>query len=236
MLGVLVICALITALAVALSRSTHEDVSDTRMSLALIEAQLHVDNALVRVIAALGDPDDTLHSSLNAPEAVIVLKLDRESVQVRVEAESGKLDLNHAPLPLLRAAFEALIPQPGRATAILGAIAEARRKDAPITDIRRLLSPAEQVGDLPGVLASYTTTLTGAHAPVMTLAPPRLRAVIERMGGSSAGGAARPIYTVRAQLVEGGLPPLARRVTIAFAQLPATRPEHLWLVHWGRDH
>lgn len=234
LLGVLVLCALVGALALALSRATHEDVSDTRLQLDLLTARLHVDNGLVRAVAAMADPENPLHGRLLVPNAVVELTQDGESVAIAVEAENGKLDLNNAPLALIRAMM-AELTDAGRADSMLQALAEARRTDAPVREVSALLSPAERFGPLPRLFSAHFTVLTAAPAPVESLAPPRLQALLRRTGAALAGGSTRPIYTLRARLVRSRLPPLARQMSIAFAQMPATRPEHIWLAHWGRD-
>lgn len=235
LLGVLMICALIAAIVTALSRLTHEDVADTRLHLDLLKAQLHVDNGLVRAVAALANPDDALHGMFNAPQAVIELTLDGEAVTVTAEAESGKLDLNHAPLPLIRAMLEELLPHAARVERIVHTLSEARRKDESVVDIKALLTPGDRFGPLPRSIALHFTVLTGAGMPIALLAPPKLRALLHRAAPNTLPSGIRPIYTLRARLVRSKLPPLARQTVIAFSQLPATRPEHFWLSHWGPD-
>jgi general secretion pathway protein K len=142
-------------------------------------ARLLADAAINRAIIALLEPRDALQLRLDGSTQFIRL-FDRD-IELRVESEAGKVDLNAAPPSLLAALFRSQDVAPDSAELLAArvvawrtpSVGNARREaTAPYRDSGRSYGPRfgpfRSLGELRLVLG-MTASLQGALAPLVTV-------------------------------------------------------------------
>ncbi|KAF0227522.1 MAG: hypothetical protein FD175_2639 [Beijerinckiaceae bacterium] len=256
LLAVLGLTGVIGAIILALSLSTRDDYREMKLHLDLVKARLHADNALVRGIAALGDPADPLHGVLLQPGGAYVFRLNEVDVELRVEHESGKIDLNRADPAFILSALRRLAPDAAMAEAMHARVMTLRAQNLFIGDIGAMLSVAQTFEPIAGRIERVFTVATGARGVAAHLASREAMAAIPGilpeelellvLGRARAGAnlspvltkyqahlsSARPIYTLRAKVADKSLPPQKRKAVIALAQVPIRRHTDIAVLAW----
>lgn len=259
LLVILVITGVIGVIILAVSQGSRDDYREMKLHLDLTKARLHADNAIVRAIAALGDPADPLHGVLLQPGASYTFRLNDIDVRIEVEHESGKIDLNHAELALVSSALQRIAPDAGAADAMLARITDFRAGKVFIDRPEAILSAAQQFDPIAGKIRRLFTVATGARGIAPHLASADVLAAIPGIqpgeldtltsGNTRTGGPpgsvlirhqayyspSRPIYTIRASVADKSLPPLRRHAVIALGQIPIGRLADIALMGWGGD-
>jgi hypothetical protein len=259
LLVILVITGVIGVITLAISQGSRDDYREMKLHLDLSKARLHADNAIVRAIAALGDPSDPLHGVLLQPGAGHTFRLNDIDVHIAIEHESGKIDLNHADLTLISNVLRRMAPETGTADAMLARIEQLRASKTFIDHPDAILSAAQQFDPIAGKIRRLFTVATGARGIAPHLASPEVMAAIPGIlpeelallatGNNRAGGTlssvlirrqayyspSRPIYTIRARVAGKSLPPLRRHAVIAIGQVPISRLADVALLGWGGE-
>lgn len=254
LIPVLFVTGLVAVVALTMTLMSRDDFAEMKLARDLALARLHADNALVRAIAALGDPTDPFHPLLLRVDETTSFEFSGVNVDVVVEHEHGKVDLNTANLQLLRVMLEVTIPE--AADHIAERIERYRAKGQWIEGLEVLFDPATPFLPVAETLQRRFTVLTGAEGLVPELIPYETlqalshaasqRAAIPRDGpnrsrheltealrGSALFSASsRPIYTIHARTRSSTLPPLMRRVVLAYRQLPTKRADDLAIIRW----
>ncbi|MCZ8182431.1 MAG: hypothetical protein O9322_05630 [Beijerinckiaceae bacterium] len=254
LLSVLVLTSVIAGIALALSLATRDDAREMKLHLDLTKARLHADNALVRGIAALGDPADPLHGVLLQPGGRHIFRFNGVDVRLSVEHESGKIDLNRADPAFILSALQLLAPE--AADAMHARIMALRADGVFIEDVGTLLSPAQAFEPVAGRIERVFTVATGARGIAVHLSTPEIMRAIPgllpeelellALDRSRAGAnlspvlvkyqayssPARPIYTLRATVQDKSLPPLRRKVVFALGHIPVRRNNDLAVLAW----
>lgn len=254
LLSVLVLTGVIAGIALALSLAMRNDVREMTLHLDLTKARIHADNALVRGIAALGDPADPLHGVLIQPGGHHVFRLNGVEVLLRVEHESGKIDLNRAEPAFLLSALRLLVPE--KADSMYARIMASRAAGTFIEDVGIVLSPAQAFEPIAGRIERIFTVATGARGIAVHLSTPEIMRAIPGvlpeelallgLGPGWAGtnlspvlvkyqayfSSGRPIYTLRAKVLDKALPPLRRKVVFALGRFPVRRQSDLAILVW----
>jgi general secretion pathway protein K len=173
-----------------------------------LQGRLMSDGAINRAIMALLDVRDPLRLSLDGSTRVI--RLFDHDIRLRVESESGKANLNAAPLSLLAALFRGADVPPGDADALAARVAawrtpaseNARSNEAALyrqagRAYRPRFGPFRSVGELRLVLgmtdalqaamAPLTTVWSGDSAIARSVAGEAMLRVLEGQGDSLAG-------------------------------------------------
>jgi general secretion pathway protein K len=115
---------LIAVIGGSLLRQVRSDRALATNAVALVEAQLLADAGIRRAILSLIDPQDPVRWQLGgAPRSV---SLFGHEITVRVDSESGKIDLGAAPSLLLSALFRSQGVAPGEADLLATRIIEWR--------------------------------------------------------------------------------------------------------------
>lgn len=173
LLAVLGLTGVIGAIALALSLSARDDSREMKLHLDLVKARLHADNALVRAIAALGDPADPLHSPLLRPGAKHSFKFNDVDVDLLIEFESGKIDLNRAEPEFILNALKRIAPDGQTAAAMHRRVMDFREQSTFIGDVGVMLSPAQRFDPVAGQIDRVFTVATGARGVSPALATGR---------------------------------------------------------------
>jgi hypothetical protein len=254
LLPVLLVTGLAAIIALTLTLMSRDDIAEMKLARDLALARLNADNALVRAIAALGNPADPLHPLLLRVDEITSIESSGVKIDVAVEHEHGKVDLNVANPALLRLMLQATIPD--AADHIAERIDRTRAKGQWIESLDVLFDPATPFLPVADMLQRRFTVLTGAEGLVPELVQRETWQALA-MGASmpsddqsdrsgrwrqeraEALGAiapfassSRPIYTIRARVNSEALPPLTRRVVLAYRQLPLVRADDLAIISW----
>lgn len=162
LLAVLLFLGLISALAVHIMATS---LSMSRESAARSTTSRHIlvlDAALNRAIHALENPDDRLLRVLRSSSTGASWQFDGTDVRVELSAESGKLDLNTADLPLLRSVIERLFTDdPAIADSIANRLAEWRQQGRRFEFVEAVLSGADRLRDPVEAVRRSFTVVTG---------------------------------------------------------------------------
>lgn len=254
LLAVLALTGAIGALALAVSLVTRDDYAETKLARDLALARLHADNAIVRSIAALGDPGDSLHGPILQSSSAFPLAEQGVLVNLRIEHESGKIDLNRASPEFIANVLGRIAPN--AASAMMGRILDMRARGTFIADVRSILSAEQQFEPINRDITEVFTVLSGARgitpdrasptvlASIPGILPEELELLLQgrRVAGANLSpimvkyqayfSPGRPVYTFRALVAQGGLPPVGRRATIALGNLPVRYRNDLAILEW----
>jgi hypothetical protein len=144
----------------------------------LIEAGLAADVGLVRILAALSATDDPLAHALDAYRGRAGWRFGETDVELRLRAESGKVDLLAGELDLIRGVVEAELPEVDARADVLARMVAVRASGRPPRSIRSVLPPALQIGDLAARLEENLTVYSGQSGVDPLSATPLLRRLI----------------------------------------------------------
>lgn len=257
LLSVLVLIAIVSSVAIAMLIHSRDDLREMTLIERVLKAKIHADNGIVRAIAALSDLTDPLHSALLVPGNIVRWRDGTVEVLLLVEHESGKIDINHADIRLIRGAISHLGLAQDVASVLEQRIETFRRAESFIHDFRQILTPS-QVLDQTGSRAERLFTMaTGARGIVPSamlagnfvilpgLSAPELSELRARPRGPAASGILaryreltspwRPAFTIRAQVVDRLLPPVKRKAGLVFRQIPVQWREDIHLLFWEQD-
>jgi hypothetical protein len=168
------LAALIAALVIGILASARRLAYDTDRVAAAIETRALAEAGLNRIIAAYANRGDPLRERLRSDNRPVAWEFAGKSIVLRVQAESGKLDLNAGDRSHIDRVLAALVP-PSAHDRILRQIDEARAGDVRITSIASLLSPFERMASRRDELENHFTVMTGqrgvdpATAPILVL-------------------------------------------------------------------
>lgn len=160
-------------------------------------------------------------------------------IDVAIEDEEGKVDLNHAGPPALAALFAALGAAAGEAERLSGAVIAFRSPGPAAPGLRR--GRADVLGEyravpglaaLPG-LARLATVYSGRGTLAGPAVPEALRAALAEAGLSelAEGPGARTTFRLRLRAVAEGGEALAEAVV----RLPAAGPGRAQVLDWRTD-
>lgn len=211
------------------------------------------DNALIRVVAALAEPEDPLHPVALEPHAPLRLVENGITIAVTVEHESGKIDLNRADPAFIGNALRRLGVAEPEAAAMLSRVMAERAAGRFIGDYRFVLLPAQYYEPFAERIGSLFTVATGAVGINPVLAD---RVAVEAIPGINAEEVSalvrplaagsgpvlakyrpflaplRPIYTLKARVEDQTLPPLTRSLGLALRHIPARRKVDVGILWW----
>ena len=258
-LAVLGLTALVSALAVGLLYLARHDYREVVLRRDRAQAIIVADNALVRAIAAIAGPGEPAPGPalrLNEP-----IRLDENDIEVvvEIEPESGKIDINRADARFIRnGLLRAGLAAPD-ADLALDHVRDARMAERFIHEPQAILPAALSYDPVAGSITRLFTTATGSAGISTTFARKEVLDAIPdispeesaalRLGLSRGGEGAstarmklrnflappRPIYTFRARIAQGTLPPVRRSVGVAFLNLPVRRRQDVAILWWRSE-
>jgi type II secretory pathway component PulK len=216
-----------SALAASLMGTTR---SDLRLSINYerqIESELSSEAGIAAAILMLSDP--RANPSALAKGQAFTVEAGSKPVEVSIESEAGKINLNHKGSPLLKRLLETVCPDNpgtgqlwGAIEAALGAAPQGEKAFRMFGEIGRL------PGATPGLLAAiepYVSVYSFREAPDYGLAPPMLQSLMAE-GGNATGIAAvqsqrnntgvpnSGIFTIKAKPADSAAAPLEAIVYI----------------------
>ena len=128
LISVLWITGLLAVIAASFASSTRTEARLARNLVANAKAEALADGGVHRAVLGLLDPDPA--TVWRADRTVYALALGKGEVQIEIEDEDGKIDLNGAPPELLAGLLGALGLEAGEAEAIGARIADYRDEDS----------------------------------------------------------------------------------------------------------
>ena len=128
LISVLWITGLLAVIAASFASSTRTEARLARNLVANAKAEALADGGVHRAVLGLLDPDPA--TVWRADRTVYALALGKGEVQIEIEDEDGKIDLNGAPPELLAGLLGALGLEAGEAEAIAARIADYRDEDS----------------------------------------------------------------------------------------------------------
>lgn len=257
LLSVLLIIAIISTSAITMLLRSRDDLREMTLVERSLRSKIHADNAIVRAIAALSNPLDPLHAALLMPGKITRWRDEKTDIDILVEHESGKIDLNHADSRLINSAIARLGLASSEASALEQRIEVFRRTESFIRDFRQILTPAQILSQTGSRAERLFTMATGARGVVLSAMPPENFVILPNLSQSefvelqarteSPTSSAilaryrdmtspwRPVFTIRTRVVDIVLPPLKRKAGVVFRQIPARWREEIDLLFWEHD-
>jgi type II secretory pathway component PulK len=216
-----------SALAASLMEGTRTDLQLSINYERELEAGLVSEAGIAAAILTLSDPRTNPFALANGRS--FSLDIGQKPVQVAIESEAGKINLNHKPNPLLKRLLETVCPDhPG--TQQLWAGIEAALGSTPQGE--RAFRALEEIGRLPGASAGllaaiepYVSVFSFREVPDYGLAPQRLQSLMAEGGNATGIAAAQSqrnntgvpnagIFTIRAKADGSAAAPLEATVYI----------------------
>ena len=222
--AVLVAVVAISMLAVSLSRRAGADAGSLAVEADMILADTAADAGVVRIMAALGDLDDPLARRLSPYNGAIRWIFGGLSVDLRVRAESGKVDVFAGDRQLIERVVGKAITDPELASAVLARIDELRQKRILPDTLAAILPPAARLSAEKYALDQHLTVFSAqtgidplaaseiVRDSLIELRPQLKSAMAESLqlgylttalteGLGSAIAQQRPLYSIEAQAV-----------------------------------
>lgn len=222
--AVLVAVVAISMLAVSLSRRAGADAGSLAVEADMILADTAADAGVVRIMAALGDLDDPLARRLSPYNGAIRWIFGGLSVDLRVRAESGKVDVFAGDRQLIERVVGKAIADPELASAVLARIDELRQKRILPDTLAAILPPAARLSAEKYALDQHLTVFSAqtgidplaaseiVRDSLIELRPQLKSAMAESLqlgylttalteGLGSAIAQQRPLYSIEAQAV-----------------------------------
>lgn len=187
------------------------------------------------VLAAFRRKNDPLVDRLTAPDGMLQIDVGGVVVEVRLIRESGKVDLNVAPLPLVGKTLEIVLGSDAGRRA-LDTVARHREERSPFLDERDVLPADQRFGPPARAVSDAFTIATGAPGIALHHAAPAVRRALADLAGlegdaaespealaaatrvASYIGAELPVYTIVATC-----PPSGRAFSATLRITPETR-------------
>lgn len=183
LVSVLLALALLGVIAASFLRETRTATLIARNLVENAKAEALADAGVER--AMLGLLDDDRNTGWRADGRSYELRLGEGRVEIRLQDEAGKIDLNRAPEQMLKRFFLAVGLGEGEAGALVDAIMAARRQVGDNNAARAPFENLGQIGRLPGMspdvearLAPYLTVYSGRESIDPAVAPPLLRQLL----------------------------------------------------------
>ena len=195
---------------------------------------------LNRIILAFTRVDDPLRAKLIPDGRPVTWTFGGKDLILRVQAESGKLDLNAADREHIAAVVRRLIEDPGGQARFLASLDAARASGKPIASVAQMLSALERMTNVRDRAESFFTVLTNqrgvdaASAPAIVLdtmpaLSDEMRRAIHaaRAAGQNLSALAtpemrrfvsqKPFYTFKAETGPGFMRAGAMRAVVGFS-------------------
>jgi hypothetical protein len=245
--SVLVIAIVISLLAITLTTLAQLLATDSSAFSSAIDGRAVTEAGLNRIILAYARRGDLLREQLLPDGRPVSWEFRGKSLQLRAQAESGKLDLNAADRVHIAALLDRLIDDPEMRSQVLTQIDTARQLGARITSVAAVLSPFDRMTTKLDLLKNYFTVMTDQRGIDPMTAPPLLIATIPGLSDSLktlildaraarrplplaevpapvAQGFAgeRPIYTFHAQTSAGSDRAIAMGAVVGFSEQSGT--------------
>ena len=222
--AVLVAVVAISMLAVSLSRRAGADAGSLAVEADMILADTAADAGVVRIMAALGDLDDPFARRLSPYNGAIRWIFGGLSVDLRVRAESGKVDIFAGDRQLIERVVGKAITDPELASAVLARIDELRQKRILPDTLAAILPPAARLSAEKYALDQHLTVFSAqtgidplaaseiVRDSLIELRPQLKAAMAESLqlgylttalteGLGSAIAQQRPLYSIEAQAI-----------------------------------
>jgi hypothetical protein len=242
LVAVIFVAAIVAGLAVALLFLAQQAAQQGNDIVLDVENRAADEAGLNRIILAYARPGDALREQLAGDGRPVDWELAGKKLVLRVQAESGKLDLNTGPRDHIAALAQRLLPEPDALARFLSRLDEERSQSRSITSVLMLLSPFDRMTARRDLMEAHFTVLTGQRGFDPTTAP---TAVIETAPGlpdqakqdildARAAGQAfnagsiafvpaqtfvseKPVYTFRAETASGFERPAAMAAQVGFS-------------------
>jgi hypothetical protein len=164
--GFVLVLALIAVLglsliAVDLGRRSSEFAEIASVESGLIEAGFAADAGLAVALAALSDETDLHAARSMASDEGLQWHFDRATIRIRIQSESGKVDLMAGELELIRGVVGALVADETMRGEILRRVEDVRRSQIPPRTIAAILPPSLRVTSLASRLSACLTVFSG---------------------------------------------------------------------------
>lgn len=222
--AVLVAVVAISMLAVSLSRRAGADAGSLAVEADMILADTAANAGVVRIMAALGDLDDPLARRLSPYNGAIRWIFGGLSVDLRVRAESGKVDIFAGDRQLIERVVGKAITDPELASAVLARIDELRQKRILPDTLAAILPPGARLSAEKYALDQHLTVFSAqtgidplaaseiVRDSLIELRPQLKAAMAESLqlgylttalteGLGSAIAQQRPLYSIEAQAI-----------------------------------
>lgn len=216
------LCLTISLLAVVLMGYARTTSSTASIYADGIDSRLAAEAGLTRIVAAYASRGDELRQALSPDGAAVIWKYHDRTLNLSVEAESGKLDVNAGNLQHIENLVSRVITDSQVRHRVVSAIAAARSQKREILSVSELLSPFQRLTAMRDLLEAYLTVYTRQIGVDLYTAP---RAVIEAIPGISAQGAADVLAARGAGTTGPGIPPELRRYFVPQRPTYALRSE-----------
>jgi type II secretory pathway component PulK len=242
LVSVLVVAASIALLALGLMGLVRELATATASLRDEAENKAALEAGLNRIILAFTRTDDPLRAQLIPDGRPVSWASDGKELTLRVQAESGKLDLNAADREHIAAVVHRFLEEVDARAQFLARLDAMRAAGKPIVAVAQMLSPFDRMTDARDRAESYFTVLTNqrgvdpATAPTVVLdTMPRIsdatrRAILaaraERQHPSALAipsaemrlfVSEKPVYTFKAETGPGFLRAGAMRAVVGFS-------------------
>lgn len=171
LLAVLVLGMLIGAVSLAISSASIR--LATRSAELTDEVEVHhvLEGALNRMIAAYAGQGDPLRAAIASDGRPVNWQFDQHTVVVRVNAESGKWDVNAGDLGQIQNLITSLCGENADCLQIGTRIAERRRTGIKIESLLEVLAPFDRMSSRRDLIESHFTTLTDQNGIDYRTAP-----------------------------------------------------------------
>ncbi|MGO4339879.1 hypothetical protein AB4037_33840 [Labrys sp. KB_33_2] len=144
-------------MAVLVSRRATTDIRAMSVEAAIIRAQTASEAGLARAVASLDDRNDRF--GLTPYTGDVTWEFDGAQIRLRMEAESGKLDVLRADLALLRYVVGRLVVDPSDQALVLDQIQKLRSRNLTPYDLRAILPAKLRVSNLASAFEPHLTAL-----------------------------------------------------------------------------
>lgn len=158
LVSVLLLTGLLSALAIAVSLMVQSTLSVSLFQRDIVQARLSADAGINRIILALEIKEDSLQ--LKQPLLNVTRRqfhFQGVTVDLTIEPESGKLDINYARPDHLEAVFKALRVSQEKTEKIIQRLSVARNKRYLFYSIEEILDARDRLGPLPEQLTHFLT-------------------------------------------------------------------------------
>ena len=242
LVAVLYVATIVAGIAVGLLALAQQAAQEGEAVTTQVENRAAAEAGLNRIILAYARPGNSLREQLVGDGRPVAWDFAGKRVLLRVQAESGKLDLNAGNRDHIGALVQRLMPQPEAQARFLSGLDEARSQGQLIASVATLLSPIDRMTARRDFIEAHFTVLTGQRGFDPRTAP---EAVIETapglpseakqqiIDGRATGQtinpngitfapaqmfvSEKPVYTLRAETSTGFERPMAMAAQVGFS-------------------
>ena len=144
----------------------------------LIEAGFASDAGLAKALAALSDDTDPYWAQSMASEAGMAWQFDRATVRLRIQAESGKVDLMVGEIELIDGVVKALVADATVRSDIMQRVKQVRNTQTPPRTISAILPPSLRITPLASRFGECLTVFSGQASVDPLSATPLVRKLL----------------------------------------------------------